>query len=72
MMMQVIRVCDDDGVVGAGVKADLALCVCVHAVFMDALFPSLGECGWCCGWYGDRKCMVPQSLRPPNYLSSSP
>jgi len=43
------------------------LCVCV-CVFMVTLFP----CGWCGGWYGDRRCMVPRSLRPPNYLSSSP
>ena len=47
----------------------LCLCVCVsaHAVFMNILPPSQGECGW----FGDSKCMVPQSLRPLNYLSSS-
>lgn len=50
------------------------LCVCasVCAVFMDLLFPSQGERGLCGGWFGDSKCMVSQSLRPLNYLSSLP
>lgn len=111
VMMQVIRVCDDDGCVGR-VSRQISHCVCVcankcvwmlgaclhmhrclgahsmwfhpvyflrvcvcvsaHALFMDTLLPSKGECGWRCGWFGDSKCMVPQSLRPLNYLSSFP
>lgn len=50
----------------------MCVCVCVDAAFTATLLPSQGECGWCCGWFGDSKCMVPQSLRPLNYLSSSP
>lgn len=47
-------------------------CLCVYAAFLNALLPSQGECGSYGAQFGDSKCIVPQSLRPLNYLSSSP
>lgn len=52
--------------------ARVYVCASMCVVFMDLLFPSQGERGLCGGWFGDSKCMVPQSLRPLNYLSSLP